>query len=98
MAKTISITKAQKELTNLSIKWKDSTAKHIVTITRRGDPVLAVLPWKYYESLIETIEVLSDEQLMKGIREGIQDVKHGRVIPWERVKKDLRRWPKNSSA
>jgi len=31
------------------------------------------------EELLETIEILSDSEMMKNIREGLEDVKAGRV-------------------
>lgn len=34
------------------------------TITRRGKPVLAVMSWELYDSLLETLEILSDPELM----------------------------------
>ena len=34
---------------------------------------------KLMEELLETIEILSDPEIMKNIREGLEDVKAGRV-------------------
>ena len=34
---------------------------------------------KLMEELLETIEILSDSEMMKNIREGLEDVKAGRV-------------------
>ncbi len=34
---------------------------------------------KLMEELLETIEILSDPEMMKNIREGLEDVKAGRV-------------------
>jgi PHD/YefM family antitoxin component YafN of YafNO toxin-antitoxin module len=31
-----------------------------ITVTRHGKPVMAILPWDLYESLMETLEVMSD--------------------------------------
>ena len=36
-----------------------------------------------------TMEVMSDSNLVKSIKKGLDDIKHGRVIPWEEVKKEL---------
>jgi hypothetical protein len=33
-----------------------------VTITRRVRLVLAVLPWEFYESIIETLDILGDRR------------------------------------
>ena len=42
------------------------------------------------ESLIATIEVLSDSELMKGIGEALGEVeREERGVSWEKIKKDL---------
>ncbi|MDP2937107.1 MAG: hypothetical protein Q8O86_11525 [Dehalococcoidia bacterium] len=33
-----------------------------MAVTRRGKPVLAVMIWEDYEAILETLEVLSDEE------------------------------------
>ena len=60
-----------------------------VTVTRRGKPVLAILPWEAYEAITETLEILGDEEAMAGLRQGIEDIKAGRVTDLEEVKKEL---------
>jgi len=42
-----------------------------------------------YESLLETLEVLSDKDLMAAIAESERDLAAGRVVPWEEVKREL---------
>ncbi len=68
----------------------------IATVTRDGEPVMTILPTNFYkeviepiDSLLETIEVMQDEELMAAIRQGLKDMKEGRVRPWEDVKKEL---------
>lgn len=56
-----------------------------VTITRRGQPVLAVLPWEFYESIVETLEVLSEPALVAALRESIEDIERGRLLNHEEV-------------
>jgi antitoxin YefM len=87
MVKDIPITTARHELTSLpEILEKDPGA---VAITRRGRPVLAVLPWEMYESLVETIEILGDAELMTALRQSIKDAEAGKGIPWEDAKREL---------
>jgi len=40
-----------------------------------------------YESMKESLEILSNKKLMKGIKEGIEDIKNGRYIAFEDFKK-----------
>jgi PHD/YefM family antitoxin component YafN of YafNO toxin-antitoxin module len=60
-----------------------------VTVTRRGEPVLAILPWELYETLEETLEILGDEDLMTELRRSLREAEAGETVPWETVKADL---------
>ncbi len=40
-----------------------------------------------YESMKETLEILSNKKLMKGIKEGIEDIKKGKYITLDDFKK-----------
>jgi PHD/YefM family antitoxin component YafN of YafNO toxin-antitoxin module len=62
----------------------------VAAVTRRGKPVLAVMPWELYESIVETLEILGDEEMMKSLHQAIREVAEGRTIPWDRVKRELR--------
>ena len=56
-----------------------------VVITRNGMPKAILMNFEDYEGLIETLDILSDEETMKGIKAGIADVKAGRVIKIDRA-------------
>ena len=85
--KDLPITQARDELTTLPDKLHGT--HETVTVTRRGKPVLAILPWEEYEALVETLEVLSDEEQMQMLRQSIKEAKQGKLIPWERAKRKL---------
>ena len=61
----------------------------VVAITQNGKPVMAILPWELYESLIETLEVMGDAELMGAFRQGIQELQEGKGEDWGIVKKRL---------
>ena len=46
-------------------------------------------PGKELASWEATLEVMSDPKLVKSIKKGLDDISHGRVTPWEEVKKEL---------
>jgi len=43
---------------------------------------------KLMDELLETVEILSDSDMMKGIRQGLEDVKAGRVKELHRLLKE----------
>jgi antitoxin YefM len=47
------------------------------TITRHGRPVAVVLSFDEYESLVETLNILSDSEAMSAIAEGAADFAEG---------------------
>ena len=87
MLKDIPITEARHVLTELPQRLAKEPGA--VSVTRRGKPVLAIMPWEFYESLVETLEVMADPELMESLRRGIREMKEGKGIPWEKVKRDL---------
>ena len=85
--KDLPMAEARHELTSLPEQL--SQTHETVTVTRRGKPVLAILPWEEYEALVETLEVMADQALMGSLRRSIREAKQGKVIPWERAKRKL---------
>ena len=58
-------------------------------VTRHGKPEAVMLSEDDYESLIETLDILSDQKLMKDIKKGQEELKKGKGITWEKAKKKL---------
>jgi antitoxin YefM len=81
------MTQARHELTSLPERLAEEPGA--VAVTRRGEPVLAILPWDLYESLLETLEVLSDDDLMTALRQSLKEAARGETIPWEKVKAEM---------
>lgn len=85
--KNISMSEARNELTSMpELLEKQHGA---VAITRRGKPVLALMPWDLYESIIETLEVLGDKKLMAALQKGIKEIAAGKGVSWEKAKREL---------
>ncbi|MCD4785977.1 MAG: type II toxin-antitoxin system Phd/YefM family antitoxin [Candidatus Eremiobacteraeota bacterium] len=87
--KMIPMSRARMDITKLPELLSKDPGEGAVVITRRGEPVLAVMTYELYDALIETLEVLGDPELMKALRQGINDMKEGRTTPWEEVKAEL---------
>ena len=89
MTKTLSISQVRSQLLGLADELTRNPSAGAVTVTKRGKPVLALIPWEMYESLKETLEILGDEDLMKDLRRSLKELRAGRTVPWEKVKRDL---------
>ncbi len=90
----LSISEAQRELTRLPDQFEEGS--EAVTVTRYGKPVMTILPYSTYkslletvDSLLETIEILQDEELMATFRESIEALKNGETVDWEDAKREL---------
>jgi prevent-host-death family protein len=92
MPKTLTITKAQSQLLELADQLNRPPATEAVTVTKRGKPVLAVLPHEFYESLVETLEVLGDASLMQALRRSLQEARAGKTTPHRLAQRPLRLW------
>jgi antitoxin (DNA-binding transcriptional repressor) of toxin-antitoxin stability system len=60
-----------------------------VAVIAHGDHVADVVPSGELDRLRETIEVLSDPELVRELREGLTDARAGRVFSAEQVAADL---------
>lgn len=87
--KMIPMSRARMDITKLPEQLSKDPGEGAVVITRRGEPVLAVMTFELYDALIETLEIMGDPELMESLRQGIKDVKEGRTTPWEEVKAEL---------
>jgi len=88
MTRSLPMIEARKKLTQLP----EQLERHpgTLTVTRRGKPVLAVMHWDLYETIMETMEILGDAELMAQLKQSIKDIEAGRGIPWEQAKRRLR--------
>jgi prevent-host-death family protein len=89
MVRSLPIIEARNRLTKLPEELARNPKRGAIAVTRRGKPVLALLSWDLYESIIETMEILGDPEMMAAFRQGVKEIEEGKVIPWEQAKKDL---------
>ena len=80
----MSMVNARRELTKLPERLDIQPAT--VAVTRRGKPVLAIMTWEDYQTILETLEILGDEEAVQQLRLSIREVKEGSTIPWEKAK------------
>lgn len=87
MISNIPITEAKHELNSLPEKLTQQGGT--LAITRNGKPVLAVMTWKHYEAILETLEIYGDAELMTNLRQGIIEANSSQGIDWELAKQNL---------
>jgi antitoxin YefM len=90
----LSILEAQRELTRLPEQFEEGP--EAIIVTRYGKPVMAILPYNMYKSLLEaiaalqeTLDILKDEELMAAFRESVEALKRGETVDWEDAKREL---------
>ncbi len=85
MSKYLTITEARRQLLDLPDELKDEP----VIITKHGKPVMAALSFEQYESLLETLSILSDRNFANQLQESITQAERGETISWEEAKAKL---------
>jgi predicted transcriptional regulator len=85
MVTTIQIDeKVKARLDELKIHHRESYNELISRLIASSSPEIADR-----DSLIETLEILSDPELMKGIARGVKDFNEGRTKRLREIKKEL---------
>ena len=86
MATTIQIDeKLKARLDSLKVHHRETYNELILRLVNGASPKEADR-----ESLIETIEVLSDPEAMAGIAKGLRDFKEGKFKSFEQIKREMR--------
>ena len=82
MAKYLTVSEAQQQLPELSAQLIDQPA----IITQDGKSVMVAFGLEQLESLMETIEIITDEEFMSDLKQGIKEAQQGETISLEDLK------------
>jgi PHD/YefM family antitoxin component YafN of YafNO toxin-antitoxin module len=85
MSNYLTIKEAQQQLPELSDKLTVEPA----IITKDGKPVIIAMSLQQFESLLETVEILSDQEFVAQLRQGIRQADAGETISLEQLKAEL---------
>jgi antitoxin YefM len=85
MSKYLTITEARQQLLELPAELENEP----VIITKHGKPVMTAMSYEQFESLLETIEILSDHEFLNRLSESIAQSEKGEMIDWETAKSTL---------
>jgi antitoxin YefM len=79
----IPVTKAKSNLLTLIRKLEDSD--DAFAITKNGTPEAVLISMRRFNGLLETIDILSDEQAMKSLRKSVREANRGKWVEFEEV-------------
>ena len=88
MRRTLPVTEAREKLTELVDEVNDKFEQ--IEITKNGKPRAVIMSADEFDGWKETLEILSDKQLMKDIKEAEKDFKEGRTITLEQLREELK--------
>ena len=63
--------------------------KRLTSLTSRGRRVYALMTWDLYESLSETIDILSDPELVEQLHRSMREADNGELISHEEIVQEL---------
>lgn len=87
MVNTISLKELRPELPGV-IKGIDTKLDRYI-VMKRGRPVAVMISPDDYEGLLETIEILSDKELVKRIKKAKREIAAGKTISLEALRRKL---------
>lgn len=85
---TISATSARANLYDLIDEV--FTSGKSVGITKKGETKAVLISPEELASWEATLDVMSDKKLVEGIKKGMEDIRKGKLVSWEEVRKKAR--------
>src|SRR5438105_10770068 len=65
------------------------TPEKPIFVRRNGQPAVILVDARYFEALLETLNLLIDPQAAKMLYRGLEDERAGRLIPHDQLMKEL---------
>ena len=87
MVHTITLKELRPELPEV-IKDVDTKLDRYI-VTKRGKPIAVMMSVDDYEGFLETIEILSDRDVVKGIRKAKREIKEGKTISLAELRRKI---------
>ena len=85
----VGISIARSRLTKLPEKVSGTNS--VMRITSNKQPVLALLSWELFDSMVETLELLADTELMAMLAKSEKEMQEGKALSWDDAKANLAR-------
>lgn len=86
MVKQMSISETRKRITSLEneLEYDDT-----VIVTNHGKETFALMRWDTYESIAETLDIISDDQAYTELKKGIQQIQNKELVDFDEFLKEL---------
>jgi prevent-host-death family protein len=81
--KIMPVTKVKRNFLEILKTMQEDDAT--IMLTRNGEAVGVMMTPDRYEALVETIEILADQEVMAALKASAEDFEKGRVYPEEAV-------------
>jgi antitoxin YefM len=78
----VPVSKAKSDLLEIIRRLETEEA---VAVTKNGVPAAVIISAAKYEGLLETLDILSDENTMKSLRKSIRQARGGKWLKYEEV-------------
>ncbi len=72
------VTKVKRDLLDILRRMEEEEAT--IAVTRNGEAVGIMMSLSRYDSLMETIEILSDREILKSLKKSEEDFRTGQVF------------------
>jgi antitoxin YefM len=89
MALTVPFAEARRRFSELLTRVAKRN-EHVV-ITRNGEPDAVLISADEYEAIVESLELLDDDETLAALAESERDSRAGRVMTLDQVKRKLKR-------
>ena len=83
MTKTLGVSEARQNLTDLVDRVRRLHSRYVITVNGRADAV--ILSHDEFESWLETLDVLSDSEEVASIQRGLSDIANGDTVSYEEI-------------
>jgi prevent-host-death family protein len=86
--KNLTLTETRNRLLHIAQEIEDHPDT-VVEVRKHGKPVITLLSAEFYETLVETLEILGDESQAARLRQALHEIEKGQGIPWKTAKRRL---------
>ncbi|HBO97912.1 MAG TPA: hypothetical protein DE315_05400 [Candidatus Omnitrophica bacterium] len=88
MVNFITVRELRPELSSVIKNIHEKFDRYVVT--RHGKPEIVMMSMEDYESILETLEIESDRELVKKLKKAQGDIKKGKGVSLEQLNKELK--------